>query len=102
MKEMHDGIVYKYLVNGQWRTSSSGKTIQNLTPYDETVCYEVQAVTPAEVDEAFETAKVAQKEWAKVPLWKRAEVLHKAGILLRNYANLISTRKYLICFGEYL
>lgn len=37
LKEMHDGIVYKYLVNGQWRTSSSGRTIQNLTPYDETV-----------------------------------------------------------------
>lgn len=34
---MHDGIVYKYLVNGEWRTSKSGRTIQNLTPYDETV-----------------------------------------------------------------
>lgn len=39
LKEMHDGIVYKYLINGQWRTSTSGRTIQNLTPYDETVSF---------------------------------------------------------------
>ena len=37
LSEMHEGIVYKYLVNGSWRTSSSGRTIKNLTPYDETV-----------------------------------------------------------------
>ena len=31
------------------------------------------------MDEAFESAKVAQKEWARTPLWKRAEMMHKVG-----------------------
>lgn len=89
---MHDGIVYKFLVNGEWRKSTSGRTIQNLTPYDETVCYEVQACTQAEIDEAYEGAAKAQKEWAKTPLWKRAELLHKAAAVLRQYAAIIATR----------
>ena len=94
---MHDGIVYKFLVNGEWRTSTSGRTIQNLTPYDETVCYEVQACTQAEIDEAYEGAAKAQKEWAKTPLWKRAELLHKAAAVLRQYAAIIATRTCLPC-----
>lgn len=91
MKIMHDGIVYKYYCNGEWRTSSSGRTIKNLTPYDEKVCYEVQAVTPTEVDEAFETSRVAQRSWAKTPLWQRAELLHRAASYLRAAAALIAT-----------
>ena len=91
LKEMHEGIVYKYYVNGIWRISTSGRTIQNLTPYDETVCYEVQACTTKEIDEAYETSKIAQRKWAKTPLWKRAELLHKAAQVLRDYAYIIAT-----------
>ena len=31
----------------------------------------------------FEAAKSAQKQWAKTPLWKRAELLHKAANIMR-------------------
>lgn len=31
----------------------------------------------------METAKNAQKLWAKTPLWKRAELLHKAAAILK-------------------
>ncbi|TFJ88382.1 hypothetical protein NSK_000731 [Nannochloropsis salina CCMP1776] len=91
LKEMHDGIVYKFLVNGEWRKSTSGRTISNLTPYDETICYEVQACTREEIDEAYATAHAAQRVWAKTPIWKRAELLHKAATVLRQYAALIAT-----------
>merc|ERR1712100_911102 len=74
MKCMHDGIVYKYFCNGEWRTSTSGRTIKNLTPYDEKVCYEVQAVTTQEVDEAYETAKKLGKI-ESLPLLKLSELL---------------------------
>lgn len=32
---------------------------------------------------AMETAKSAQKLWARTPLWKRAELLHKAAAILK-------------------
>lgn len=31
----------------------------------------------------MESAKTAQKSWAKTPLWKRAELLHKAASILK-------------------
>lgn len=33
----------------------------------------------------MEIAKVAQRAWAKTPLWKRAELLHKAAAILKEH-----------------
>lgn len=33
----------------------------------------------------MESAKIAQKSWAKTPLWKRAELLHKAATILKEH-----------------
>lgn len=44
------------------------------------------ACTQAEVDAAYDAAAAAQKEWARVPLWKRSEYLHKAAALMRDHA----------------
>jgi glyceraldehyde-3-phosphate dehydrogenase (NADP+) len=42
------------------------------------------ACTPEEVNKCVDQAKVAQRQWAKVPLWKRAEYLHNFAKLLRD------------------
>uniref|UniRef100_A0A7I4B9R1 NADP-dependent glyceraldehyde-3-phosphate dehydrogenase n=1 Tax=Physcomitrium patens TaxID=3218 RepID=A0A7I4B9R1_PHYPA len=39
--------------------------------------------TPEEVNSCVEKAKVAQKGWAKTPLWKRAEALHRFASILK-------------------
>ena len=38
----------------------------------------------------METAKAAQKSWAKTPLWKRAELLHKAAAILKEHKSPIA------------
>ena len=43
------------------------------------------ACTQEEVNKVMESAKVAQKSWAKTPLWKRAELLHKAAAILKEH-----------------
>lgn len=43
------------------------------------------ACTQEEVNKIIETAKTAQKSWAKTPLWKRAELLHKAAAILKEH-----------------
>eukprot|EP00240_Pyramimonas_obovata_P001457 CAMPEP_0118935606 /NCGR_PEP_ID=MMETSP1169-20130426/15736_1 /TAXON_ID=36882 /ORGANISM="Pyramimonas obovata, Strain CCMP722" /LENGTH=495 /DNA_ID=CAMNT_0006878663 /DNA_START=179 /DNA_END=1666 /DNA_ORIENTATION=+ len=74
---------YKYFVNGEWKVSTSGKTVDILNPAKANApAYKVQACTQAEADEMFAVATAAQKSWAKTPLWKRAELLHKAADLL--------------------
>ncbi|CAI5500344.1 unnamed protein product [Closterium sp. Naga37s-1] len=85
-----DGDVYKYFAHGEWKTSPSGKTVNIINPCTRTVVYRVQACMEEEVDGVFESAKVAQKKWAKTPLWKRAELLHKAAHILREHKEPIA------------
>lgn len=44
------------------------------------------ACTRDEVDAVFKAAKAAQQSWAKTPLWKRAEHLHKVAAIMRQVA----------------
>lgn len=37
------------------------------------------------MNKIIEAAKTAQKSWAKTPLWKRAELLHKAAAILKEH-----------------
>lgn len=43
------------------------------------------ACTQEEVNKVIESSKIAQKQWAKTPLWKRAELLHKAAAILKEH-----------------
>ena len=44
------------------------------------------ACTRDEVDTIFDAAKAAQPGWAKTPLWKRADYLHKVAALMKENA----------------
>ncbi|CAG9462241.1 unnamed protein product [Pedinophyceae sp. YPF-701] len=76
--------VFKCLIAGEWRESESGKTVAIENPSTGEKVFQVQACTQREVDEAFAAAKKAQKEWARTPLWKRAELLKKAASEMRS------------------
>nr|XP_024400373.1 NADP-dependent glyceraldehyde-3-phosphate dehydrogenase-like isoform X2 [Physcomitrium patens] len=82
-KELLDGDTYKFYSNGEWQVSTSGKSIGVLNPTTLKLQFKVQACTPEEVNSCVEKAKVAQKGWAKTPLWKRAEALHRFASILK-------------------
>lgn len=42
------------------------------------------------MNKCVDQAKAAQKSWAKVPLWKRAEALHKFAKILRDQKDPIA------------
>ena len=42
------------------------------------------------MNKVIESAKIAQKAWAKTPLWKRAELLHKAAAILKEHREPIA------------
>ncbi len=45
------------------------------------------------MDDVYKAAKAAYKGWAKTPLWKRAEYLHKVAALLKENAKVGRTRQ---------
>lgn len=50
----------------------------------------VSACSQEEVNKVIDSAKTAPKSWAKTPLWKRAELLHKAAAILKEHKTPIS------------
>ncbi|XP_042404061.1 NADP-dependent glyceraldehyde-3-phosphate dehydrogenase-like [Zingiber officinale] len=75
--------VFKYYAEGEWKKSASGKTVSIVNPTTRKTQYNVQACTQEEVNKVMEAAKAAQRQWARTPLWKRAELLHKAAEILK-------------------
>ena len=68
---------YKIYINGEWKESRSGHTIDIKSPYLHEIIGKVQAITQEEVDEAICSAHEAQKEWAEASLQQRASYLYK-------------------------
>jgi len=81
---------FNMYINGQFRPSTSERMQPVYAPFNGSKVYEVPACTQAEIDEAFESAKTAQKAWSRTPLWKRAELLKKAAAKMREHANEIA------------
>ncbi|KAK9149814.1 hypothetical protein Scep_008571 [Stephania cephalantha] len=88
--EIIDEEVFKYYSEGEWMKSSSGKSVAIINPTTRKTQYKVQACTKEEVNKVMGNAKGAQKEWAKTPLWKRAELLHKAAAILKEHKDPIA------------
>jgi glyceraldehyde-3-phosphate dehydrogenase (NADP+) len=63
--------------------------------YDETAInidlFVPAACTQDEVNKCVDSAKAAQKIWAKTPLWKRAETLHRFAAILREHSTSIAS-----------
>ncbi len=67
---------YELFIGGEWRKSTSGETIDVISPSTEELVAKVQNGTAEEAIEALEVADKAQKEWKKLPARTRAEYLY--------------------------
>lgn len=68
-------------INGEWIQGDDFAIVYN--PANGEAIVEVPLSSKAEVDQAVQAAKQAQKEWALVPAPQRAEVLYAIGQLLK-------------------
>jgi len=74
---MADIKEYKLFIDGEWKTSTSGETIDIVNPSTEEIVARVQNGTADEAIEALKAAEKAQKDWKKLPPRERAELLYK-------------------------
>lgn len=81
---------FKNLFNGKWAVSESNMFIDINSPIDNSLVGRVPAMTKDEVDFILKSAKEAQKDWEKVTLNERAEILYKAADLLVEYSEEIA------------
>lgn len=67
----------KSYVNGEWVEGSSGRSYSVTDPYDQSTITSVELANQAQIKEAYEKAKSAQKKWAKSTPEQRRDVLTK-------------------------
>jgi acyl-CoA reductase-like NAD-dependent aldehyde dehydrogenase len=87
------GKIYQNFISGEWKSSSSGKTIPSINPAQpkEVVGY-IQSATIEELNEAVASAKAATKTWRKMTGSARGDILYKtANILERRLAEIAET-----------
>lgn len=82
----------KMIIDGKKVDASDGKVIEVTNPATGKLIDTVPSATEADVKLAVEKAKAAQKIWAKVPLWKKAEILMKfVSLVERDFEELAQT-----------
>ena len=73
-------------IGAKWRAGSSGKTRSSTDPYRGDTLAELEQADEADLDEAYDTAAAAQRDWAVAPPMERANVMRAA-------ADIMGTRK---------
>lgn len=68
----------KSYINGEWREGLSERTYDITNPYDNSVVTTVRLATAKQLQETFEIARKAQREWAQSSVEERKAVIHKA------------------------
>ncbi|WP_101846681.1 aldehyde dehydrogenase family protein [Halobacillus sp. Marseille-P3879] len=53
----------KQYINGEWRTGSSDKSVNNINPYTRQTLADIPSADKEDLDQAYQAAKEAQKEW---------------------------------------
>ncbi len=102
---------YKLFINGEWVKSTSGETIDIISPSTEEIVARVQNGTAEEALETLEAADKAQKEWKKMPARSRADLLYKladeidanteelAQLLVREQGKLLKVARFEVAVG---
>ena len=74
----------KNLIGKEWLDSSDGSIIEITNPATGELIDTIPSSTLEDVDKCVKTAHQAQKEWAKIPMHKRGEILYKFAELVEN------------------
>jgi aldehyde dehydrogenase (NAD+) len=70
-------------IGGRWVPARSGQTFQNHNPANGECLGDFPASDAADVDAAVEAAAHAYREWRLTPAPKRAEIVYRAGEIIR-------------------
>ncbi|WP_270179742.1 aldehyde dehydrogenase family protein [Alkalihalobacillus sp. CinArs1] len=69
-------------INGEWVTGTSDKTVTNYNPFTQEELFTLQSASEEDLDQAYKTAKEAQRKWAKTTPGQRQQILDKVAALM--------------------
>ena len=76
--------IYSNFINGEWVSSASGRTFENVNPANRNELIGLfQKSDAQDVENAVAAAKQAYKSWKNTPPPKRGEILYRTALLLQ-------------------
>jgi aldehyde dehydrogenase (NAD+) len=69
-------------IGREWRSGSADEARADLNPWSGETILEIRQADGHDLDEAFAAAQKAQPDWAACPASERAEVMHRAALVL--------------------
>ncbi|WP_188206339.1 aldehyde dehydrogenase family protein [Alkalibacillus aidingensis] len=75
----------KSFIDGDWVEGASGRSYENLNPYDQSIVNEIPLATEQQLEESYLKAKEAQKQWAQTPAEEKEQVLSKVAKYLDDH-----------------
>ncbi|RSL33564.1 aldehyde dehydrogenase family protein [Salibacterium salarium] len=82
----------KSYINGEWVEGAAKQTYDNLNPYDDSTVTTFSLATATQLEEAFEAASEAQKQWAASTTEDRKRVVEDAvDYLKKNHDEIVDT-----------
>lgn len=80
----------KLFINGVWRDGKSDFVLDVINPFNNEVIYKFKGANQADLDEAYESAKKAQKAWAARLPNERSAIVNKVADLIELQKDEIS------------
>ncbi|MCC8438546.1 aldehyde dehydrogenase family protein [Brevibacillus sp. M2.1A] len=77
--------INKQFINGVWKEGKSSKVGTIYDPFDNSLFTKVTLATKDDIDEAYQVAKAAQKQWAKTPVEEKMKVMENAIRILEEH-----------------
>jgi betaine-aldehyde dehydrogenase len=80
-----------HFIDGRYVEDTAGRPIESLYPATGEVIARLHSATPAVIEAAVQSAKAAQKAWARTPAAERGRILRRAADLIRERNRELST-----------
>lgn len=77
----YDGFTGQY-IDGAWCSGSAGRDLEDRNPYDNSLLTTIAMAGREDLDRAYESARLAQKDWAMSLPKERAAIFHRALAIL--------------------
>jgi acyl-CoA reductase-like NAD-dependent aldehyde dehydrogenase len=69
-------------IGGQWRDGTGSSTIDLINPYTQDNITSFKSASVTDIEEAYQSAKITQEEWAEVNAFERSRIMNEAARIM--------------------
>lgn len=80
----------KNYINGEWRDGTGSQSVEMSNPFTKESIFSFQSVDESDIDDAYDAAMAAQKEWVQTPPSEKRNIFDEAVLVMKKRKNEIT------------